>query len=81
MGFLKGNVLTCPLHFSTFDVTTGKKLSNPRTEMPAEMMKKFPEELGKMFSRMGEIMARIETYDLRTYEVKIENDSIIAKVE
>jgi len=81
LGFLKGNVLTCPLHFSTFDVTTGKKLSNPRIEMPAEMMKKFPEELGKMFSRMGEIMARIETYDLRTYEVKIENDSIIVKVE
>ncbi len=25
-GVLKGKVLTCPLHYATFDMTTGKKL-------------------------------------------------------
>jgi len=81
MGFLSGKILTCALHFSTFDVTTGKKLTDPDMGMPSEMMKKFPQELMKMFSRMGEIMAKVETYDLKTYEVKIETGSIFVKVE
>ena len=31
LGTLQGKVIICPLHFSSFDVTTGKKLSEPRT--------------------------------------------------
>jgi len=27
MGTLQGKIVTCPLHFSRFDVTTGKKIS------------------------------------------------------
>jgi nitrite reductase/ring-hydroxylating ferredoxin subunit len=29
-GGLRGNVVTCPQHGAQFDVTTGKKLSDPR---------------------------------------------------
>jgi nitrite reductase/ring-hydroxylating ferredoxin subunit len=81
MGFLSGKILTCPLHFSTFDVTTGKKLTDPDMTMPPEMMKKFPQELIKMFSRMAEIMAKVETYDLKTFEAKVESGSISVKIE
>lgn len=81
MGILKGNVLTCPMHYSTFDVTTGRKLSDPKLDMPPEMMKKLPEDFLQMYSKLGEIMAEIETYDLETYEVKIEGESISVRVE
>ena len=30
LGTLQGKVITCPLHFATYDVTTGKKLSEPK---------------------------------------------------
>jgi len=81
MGILKGNVLTCPMHYSTFDVTTGRKLSDPKLGMPPEMMKKLPEDFLQMYSRWGEIMAEIETYALETYEVKIEGENISVRVE
>jgi nitrite reductase/ring-hydroxylating ferredoxin subunit len=29
-GFLDGNIVTCPLHGSKFDVTTGKAISGPK---------------------------------------------------
>jgi nitrite reductase/ring-hydroxylating ferredoxin subunit len=29
MGTLQGTIVTCPLHFSRFDLKTGKKLSGP----------------------------------------------------
>jgi nitrite reductase/ring-hydroxylating ferredoxin subunit len=29
-GFLDGNIVTCPLHGSRFDVTTGKAISGPK---------------------------------------------------
>ena len=81
MGILKGNVLACPMHYSTFDVTTRRKLSDPKLGMPPEMMKKLPEDFLQMYSKWGEIMAEIETYDLETYEVKIEGESISIRVE
>jgi len=79
LGVLKDNVVTCPLHYSTFDVTTGKKLSEPKMGMPQEMMAKLPEDFLQMFSQMGEIMAKIETPDLKTYEVKVEGDCIFVR--
>jgi nitrite reductase/ring-hydroxylating ferredoxin subunit len=29
IGTLQGKIVTCPLHFSRFDVTTGQKISGP----------------------------------------------------
>jgi nitrite reductase/ring-hydroxylating ferredoxin subunit len=29
MGTLDGNILTCPLHYAQFDITTGEALSGP----------------------------------------------------
>jgi len=37
MGNLTGNTVTCPFHGAKFDVTTGKKLTEPILTPPQEM--------------------------------------------
>ncbi len=34
MGILQGTIVTCPLHYSRFDVTTGRKISGPVFPQP-----------------------------------------------
>ncbi|MCX5707892.1 MAG: non-heme iron oxygenase ferredoxin subunit [Candidatus Omnitrophica bacterium] len=46
-GTLDGYILTCPLHYAQFDITTGEVLSGPE-----------------------------KTFNLKTYPVQVERDSI-----
>src|SRR5208282_6705653 len=62
MGTLKGTIVTCPLHLSQFDVTTGKKISGP-VEAKMEGAENLPPEFQKMMARIAEIMAPVKTYD------------------
>jgi len=81
LGVLQGKVVICPLHFSSYDVTTGKKLSDPKEmSMPPEIMQKLPAELLQMFGKMTEIMSHIETLDLETYETKTEAGKVFVKI-
>lgn len=81
LGTLQGKVITCPLHFSSYDVTTGKKLSDPQEmSMPPEIMQKMPVNFLQMAGKMVEIMRQIETLDLETYETKIENSKLFVKI-
>jgi 3-phenylpropionate/trans-cinnamate dioxygenase ferredoxin component len=56
-GKLDGKIVTCPLHASRFDITTGKNISGPK---------------------IGFI--KLKTGDLKTYEVKVEGDSIMVDI-
>ncbi len=49
MGTLTNTVVTCPLHFSRFDVTTGKLVSGPKImeSGAANLIAKCPEEAKK----------------------------------
>jgi nitrite reductase/ring-hydroxylating ferredoxin subunit len=76
-GFLRGKVVICPLHYATFDVTTGKKLSEPVFKFPHEMASKLPIAFLQLFEEEGR---EIETYNLTTIEVKVEKDTIFVKV-
>jgi nitrite reductase/ring-hydroxylating ferredoxin subunit len=78
LGTLTGKVIRCPLHFSTFDVTTGKKLTDPK-EMPPELFQNIPADLVPFATRMGELLAQVEAFDLETCETKTENDRIFLK--
>jgi 3-phenylpropionate/trans-cinnamate dioxygenase ferredoxin subunit len=81
LGVLQGKVIICPLHFSSFDVTTGKKLSEPKAmSIPPEMAQKLPADLLQMFGKMAEIMSHIETLDLETYETKTEVGKVYVKI-
>jgi nitrite reductase (NADH) small subunit len=81
LGTLHGKVITCALHFSSFDVTTGKKLSDPKElSISPEIMQKMPANFLQMAGKMAEITRQIETIDLETYETKTENNRIFVRI-
>ncbi|PWU82346.1 MAG: (2Fe-2S)-binding protein [Candidatus Nitrosopolaris wilkensis] len=79
MGNLTGNTVTCPFHGAKFDVTTGKKITEPILTPPQEM-EPLPNTWQKFFENVGQLMSHIKTYDQTTYETRIDGDSIKIKV-
>jgi nitrite reductase/ring-hydroxylating ferredoxin subunit len=81
LGTLQGKVITCGLHFSSFDVTTGKKLSDPKElSVPPEIIQNMPVNFLQMEQKLAEIRRQIETLDLETYETKVENNRIFVRI-
>ena len=80
-GGLGGNIVTCPLHGAQFDVTTGKKLSEPRVGGSIPDMDKLPQSFVKRIEHSARIVAEIKTYDQRSYEVSVYGKSIKLKVK
>ncbi|MFU8766430.1 MAG: Rieske (2Fe-2S) protein [Candidatus Methanoperedens sp.] len=79
MGTLEGYILTCPLHHSQFDITTGEVLSGP---VPADFGEEpIPESLMKHFQYAGMLLSKVKTYDLETYPVKVKGNSITVEVD
>lgn len=64
-GTLNGYILTCPLHFAQFDITTGEALIGP---VPIERIK-------NSISMVNDKMK-----DLKTYKVKIEKNEIFVDI-
>ncbi|HJT50182.1 MAG TPA: non-heme iron oxygenase ferredoxin subunit [Nitrososphaeraceae archaeon] len=79
MGNLTGNTVTCPFHGAKFDVTTGRKLSEPILT-PSQEMEPLPQTWQKFFENVGQLMSRIKTYNQAVYETKIDEDSIKIKI-
>jgi nitrite reductase/ring-hydroxylating ferredoxin subunit len=80
-GGLRGNVVTCPMHAAQFDVTTGKKLTEPTQGGHIPDMDKLPPSFLKMIEHSRKIIAEIKTYDQQTYEVSVNDKSIQLKME
>lgn len=78
-GNINQNVVTCPFHAAKFDITSGKKITEPVLEIPPGM-DPLPPTWQKYMEFVGREMQYIKTYDQETYEVKIEGDSIKIKV-
>jgi 3-phenylpropionate/trans-cinnamate dioxygenase ferredoxin component len=70
-GTLKGAIITCPVHGSQFDLKTGKVIRWVAG-------KGFTSFIGKMASIVG--MAAKKQKPLAIYEVKVEDDRIMAKL-
>jgi len=85
-GTLQGTVVTCPMHFSRFDVITGKLLSGPRLETggAAKMFARCPEDVQKemtqMFRHLGENQSLIKTYDQPVYQVKSDGNEVFVQL-
>ncbi|HVP95600.1 Rieske (2Fe-2S) protein [Methanoregula sp.] len=82
-GSLMGTIVTCPMHASQFDITTGKLMSGPVLELEG-ITEKFagcPESIrkavGEMFAGIAEEQRLIRTHDLPVYEVKREGSDIL----
>ena len=70
-GTLKGTVVTCPMHGSQFDLKDGKVVRWVEGSGIMSFM-------GKLMSALG--MAAKREKPLAIYEVKIEDDSVMAKI-
>jgi nitrite reductase/ring-hydroxylating ferredoxin subunit len=80
-GTLKDNIVTCPLHGATFDVTTGNNTGGIHMAMSPELMAKMPPEVTAMFKHMGDLLADIDIRPLKTYKVELKGDSIYVDKE
>jgi len=82
-GSLMGTIVTCPMHASQFDLTTGKLMSGPVLELEGikEMFtgcpEKVKEKVGQMFAGIADEQRLIKTYDMPVYPVKIEGSVIL----
>ena len=85
-GSLMDTIVTCPMHSSRFDVTTGKLMSGPVLELGGlkEMFTGCPEKVKKavaqMFEGIAEEQRLIKTYDQPVYEVKVEGSDVLVKI-
>jgi nitrite reductase/ring-hydroxylating ferredoxin subunit len=80
MGALNGKVVTCPMHGARYDVTTGKKVAEPMALDPSKFPEPIPEGLQKVFAQAAQIQSKIKTYDQRTYETKVEGNTVQVRV-
>jgi nitrite reductase/ring-hydroxylating ferredoxin subunit len=74
MGHIQDNIVTCPMHGARFDITTGKKVSDPK--MPSINIQALPENMQKYLEYVGQLLSHIKTYDQDNYEVRVEGTSI-----
>ena len=85
-GSLVDTIVTCPMHSSQFDVTTGKLVSGPVLELGGlkEMFTGCPEKVKKAVAQMFEGIAQeqrlIKTYDQPVYEVKVDGDDVVVQL-
>ena len=72
-GSLVGPVLTCPLHYMQFDVTTGKALSNPIETYLGEGL---PPAVVRDQIVSKRLRWKIRIHDLKTWPVRVQGDAI-----
>jgi len=85
-GSLTDTIVTCPMHSSQFDVTTGKLMSGPVLELGGlkEMFTGCPEKVKKavaqMFEGIAEEQRLIKTNDQPVYQVKVDGSDLLVRV-
>jgi len=72
-GSLVGPVLTCPLHYMQFDVTTGKALSNPIETYSGEGL---PAAVVRDQIVSKRLRWKIRIHDLKTWPVRVQGDAV-----
>jgi nitrite reductase/ring-hydroxylating ferredoxin subunit len=77
-GYLKENAVTCAMHGVRYDVTTGKKISEPNMVEMVSMLKRLPmaENVQKAIERQGRLADEIKTYDVERYDVVLIGESV-----
>jgi len=85
-GSLMDTIVTCPMHSSQFDITTGKLMSGPVLELAGikEMFAGCPEKVKKtvaqMFEGIAEEQRLIKTYDQSVYNVKVDGSDVLVQI-
>lgn len=71
-------IISCPLHYATFDIITGQKLSEPI--MSGMDMSSLPKNMQDYFKKAGEILSYVKTNNMQTYQVINDNNEIKVKI-
>jgi nitrite reductase/ring-hydroxylating ferredoxin subunit len=79
MGNLTEDVVTCPFHGAKFNITSGKKISEP-VLTPSQEMEPLPKTWQKYLEHAGQLMSHIKTYNQLTHEIKVEGTSVKVKI-
>jgi len=85
-GSLMDTIVTCPMHSSQFDVTTGKLMSGPVLELGGlkDMFTGCPDKAKKavaqMFEGIAEEQRHIRTYDQPVYPVNVNGDDVLVQL-
>jgi nitrite reductase/ring-hydroxylating ferredoxin subunit len=78
-GNIHQGIVTCAFHVAKFDVTSGKKISEPILEIPPGM-EPLPPSWQKYMGVVAQEMSFIETNDQGIYDIKVEGDTIKIRV-
>ena len=78
-GNIHQGVVTCPFHAAKFDITSGKKISEPVLEIPPGM-EPLPPSWQKYMGVVAQEMSFIKTNDQEIYDIKVEGDTIKIRV-
>lgn len=68
-------IVTCPLHFSTFDASNGKNLTGPIKPPPIDMAG-TPQPVLDTLAKATELSAAIRTLDVEIFEIQQVGDEI-----
>jgi nitrite reductase/ring-hydroxylating ferredoxin subunit len=71
-------IISCPLHYATFDIVTGQKLSEPI--MGGMDISSLPKNIQDYFTKAGEIISFVRTNNMQTYQVINDNDELKVKL-
>jgi nitrite reductase/ring-hydroxylating ferredoxin subunit len=71
-------IISWPLHYATFDILTGQKLSEP--VMTGMDMSSLPKNIQDYFTKAGEIISFVRTNNMQTYQVINDNDELKVKL-
>ena len=70
MGTLDGSILTCPMHYAQFDVTTGEALANPVPNYLGN--ETAPPRTAAFLKNVAMLMQHIRTESIGSYQTKVE---------
>lgn len=68
-------IITCPLHFSTYDAASGTKLTGPVKPPPMDTTG-TPKAILDTLAKAAELAAMIRVLDVEAFEVRQEGDEI-----
>jgi nitrite reductase/ring-hydroxylating ferredoxin subunit len=77
LGTLRGRILTCPMHFAQFDITTGKVLKKPFIKSEPQGL---PEKYSNFIEHRLELVSKITTCELKTFPVSVQSSDIFVDV-
>jgi nitrite reductase/ring-hydroxylating ferredoxin subunit len=77
-GYLKENSVTCAMHGVRYDITTGKKTSEPQMAGIVSMLKRLPlpEHTRKALERQERLADEIKTCDVERYDIVVVGASV-----